>query len=591
MKKLLGYGITLLVLVGALFFPALLFTTNQSEAASAAAGEDSADPTTITDYRADFTLDRDGDLHVVETLKVDFSGTARHGIFRFWDRLDPSAPHARRIARHIRVTQDGDPAEVELSRKEQGRFDVARIGDPGVILSPTVHVYVISYDLDGVIEPGDGVDDPSAFYWNLIPAGWLQNIDEAHLTVHLPTSSGGVKCVIGTGDDAVACDLKGEGTDSLRIVTGAIAHNTPVTIQTGLDLPTPPPGTEVPWTGRFDPVLGQDESLLWGVLALAVAAGAAAFLLARRTHESDPQFPLMYAPPDGIGPAQGAYLLTESVDRTAYVASLMHAAQQGAVSLDKADEGWTVTDRGGAEGWNAVDPVTRKVAHLLGGPGASFTTDKKDVAAGLRLKTEIDGFTGEVKTWGIASGNLVPVGLTTIGFFLCLGGFGLALANLIWNPFHMTMIGAVPGAFGVFALPFLRTGAETKRTLQGRELWSRTGGFKRILSTPSAQDRFDFAGRQDLYLAYLPWAVAFGCADRWAAKYRAETGAEPPTPSYFGGYYAGSAFASVDSIVNDFGSTVDSAISSYNATQSSSSSGGGGFSGGGGGGGGGGGSW
>ena len=68
--------------------------------------------------------------------------------------------------------------------------------------------------------------------------------------------------------------------------------------------------------------------------------------------------------------------------------------------------------------------------------------------------------------------------------------------------------------------------------------------------------------------------------------------AEPPTPSYFGpgytGFYAGSA---IGSMVDDFDSTVSSAISSYQATQSSSSSGGGGFSGGGGGGGAGGGSW
>ena len=74
----------------------------------------------------------------------------------------------------------------------------------------------------------------------------------------------------------------------------------------------------------------------------------------------------------------------------------------------------------------------------------------------------------------------------------------------------------------------VKTGAGTKRTRQGRDLWSRIGGFHRVLSTPSSQDRFDFSGRQELYTAYIPWAVAFGCADEWAAKYRTETGAEPP---------------------------------------------------------------
>ena len=64
-------------------------------------------------------------------------------------------------------------------------------------------------------------------------------------------------------------------------------------------------------------------------------------------------------------------------------------------------------------------------------------------------------------------------------------------------------------------------------------------------------------------------------------------------PAYFPGYAGAHTGNYTDQMVNSFSSTVDSAISSYQATQTSSSSGGGGggFSGGGGGGGGGGGSW
>jgi hypothetical protein len=93
-----------------------------------------------------------------------------------------------------------------------------------------------------------------------------------------------------------------------------------------------------------------------------------------------------------------------------------------------------------------------------------------------------------------------------------------------------------------------------------------------MLSTPSSKQRFDFSGRKELYTSYIPWAVAFDCADEWAAKYRIEVGEEPPVPHYFAGAYAGAnTGAFVSSMVGDFSSTVDSAISSYNATQSSSS--------------------
>ena len=132
-------------------------------------------------------------------------------------------------------------------------------------------------------------------------------------------------------------------------------------------------------------------------------------------------------------------------------------------------------------------------------------------------------------------------------------------------------------------------GAGTKRTPAGRDLWSRIGGFHRILSTPSAVDRFDFSGRKELYTAYLPWAVAFDCADEWAKKYRIETGEEPPVPVYFVGYTGAHTGNYVDRWCDSFNATVSSAISSYEATQRSSS--GGGAVGGGGGGGGGGGSW
>ena len=60
-----------------------------------------------------------------------------------------------------------------------------------------------------------------------------------------------------------------------------------------------------------------------------------------------------------------------------------------------------------------------------------------------------------------------------------------------------------------------------------------------MLSTPSSKERFDFSGRQELYTAYIPWAVAFDCADEWAEKYRTEMGGEPPVPAYSAAPYAG----------------------------------------------------
>jgi uncharacterized membrane protein YgcG len=583
-----GYAVGIAVIAGLLSIPALFF----GDAEVTPVTED----TTITSYVADFDLDEQGDLDVTETLTVDFPVFNKHGIFRFWDRVDPNDPHARRDPEDIEITRDGNAEPFELSNDDHGRFRVAKIGSATVTLDPGEHTYVLKYHIDGVIVEGqDGITpEPSMFYWNLIPGGWQQAISSSELTVHLPVpAEQEVGCDVGFGQTG-GCTVQGAGTRDLTIKTDEpLPPRTPLTISTGLDMATPPAGNVLPWTGRWDRVLGRSVPLLAVVLLAGIGAALFGGRLGARSREKPPGFPVLYAPPEGIGPAQAKYIYSESIDRETYVATLMYAAEKGAVDLTRDGDSWTITDKSGPAGWAGLDPVTTDVAHLLGGPGTSFTASKKDVQAGKRLGTEISRFEASVKSWARSSGNLVSSGLGGLGGLLVLAAFGAMLAIAIWNPFSMTMVGLIPGSFAICGGSLMATGSGTSRTRAGRDLWSRVGGFRRMLSTPSSKERFDFSGRKELYTAYIPWAVALDCAKEWAAKYRIEVGEEPPVPSYFGSAYAGAHTADyVNSMVSDFSSTVDSAISSYNATQSSSSSGGGGgSSGGGGGGGGGGGSW
>ncbi|MGA8247467.1 MAG: hypothetical protein WB797_11220, partial [Nocardioides sp.] len=359
----------------------------------------------------------------------------------------------------------------------------------------------------------------------------------------------------------------------------------------GLPIATPPAGHSVPWTARFDPVLGENVTELVVILLLAAASGAVGLVVAHGAHEPKPAFPLQYAPPEGIGPAEAMYVVTERVDDQAFVASLLWAAQQGAIDLARDGDTWTITDKSGADGWSRLDPSTAAIAPLLGGPGGEFHTKRGDVSSGRILHTRIAAFERETRAWGKANGYLTRAGVGSFGKLLVVGAGVGVLGFGVFNWLGTTLFALIPGAFAVAAIPLVLPTSATKRTASGRDLWSRLGGFRRVLSTPSSKERFDFSGRQDLYTAYIPWAVAFGCADEWAKKYRTETGSEPPVPTYLhGAYYGNLTGKQVDRMVSDFSSTVSSSISAYEATQSHSS-GGGGFSGGGGGGGGGGGSW
>lgn len=536
--------------------------------------EEGYEPTSITSYDAVFVVDEDGSMRVVETIVVDVSTADRHGIFRFFDRADPNAPELRRQPRDISVQQDGGSVPVDYSTREQGRFYVVRIGDSQRYLPLGEHTYRIEYVVDDVL-----VDDPdgpgSRFYWQLIPGGWAQEIAQARLSVQLPAETGDVRCAVGTTATS-GCTASGEGTAALSVALGDLDPFMPVTVQTDVDLPAPPPRGEVySWAPRYDPVLAT-----WPVLVLIVLAGLAAAAVgaraARLAHEPPPGFPLQYAPPPGIGPAQAAYLLEERVGREQFVATVLHAAEQGVVLIERQDRDWSLR-LAGEKTWQDVDSVTAGLSTLIGQGERGFTASPQDVTSGKRLQKQLDSFESRTSDWALKQKLMVTGPIGGAGGILVLVSYAAALVLGFWNPFGVSLLAIVPGLFAIGGIGLLAPGSATLRTAAGRDLWARVGGFHRVLSTPASKQRFDFSGREELYTAYVPWAVAFGCADAWAAKYRTETGGEPPVPAYLGSGYAGAHTGShVDQMIGDFDATVSSAISSYQATQQSSSSGGGG---------------
>lgn len=587
-NRFVVYLLGVLVMLGLLALPAAIFDY------APAAGDAADEPTSISRYDAAFTVGKDGDLSAVETVDVDVSTTGRHGIFRFFDRLDQNAPHARRTPQDISVSMDGRSEPWSRETQQRGRFVVLRIGDADRTLSTGTHRYVIRYTIPGVLLKAKG--GGSSFYWNVVPGGWQQAMTDVNVAVTLPADSAQtVRCGVGWGDSAVPCTPTGTGTRNLSLHVDSLPARTPITLLTPLAITTPAEGGHLPWVMRWDQVLGTHLWLTILVLILGVIGAVLGGLLGAKAREKQPPFPLVYAPPAGVSPAQGAYLLRETVPRHAFVATLLDGAQRGVLSLERTKDSWTVRARVDA---STSDDLAWQTGRLLATAQGTFTATKRDVAAGKKLQSEMTRFKGVVRLWALDQGYLSKTGFAGIGGVLVIGGLALMLVNLFWNPFGMSLLGIIPGAFAIFGCSMAATGAGTKRTKSGRELWSQLGGFRRVLSTPSSKDRFDFAGRSELYTAYIPWAVAFDCAREWADKYRTEMATEPPVPSYFGAYYAGAVLGRgadpISDLVGDFDSTVNSAIASYSATQRSSSSGGGfggGFSGGGGGGGGGGGSW
>lgn len=593
-KKLSGTPTAVLTVLAVLFALATVviwpWLASQSDEASG------YDPATISDYKVDLTVHDDGSLDAVETIQVSMPAD-RHGIFRFWDVADASAPGHRNIPHDVRITQDGEDATVDWSWQQGRQFRVAKIGDAGTELTEGLHTWVIRYTIDGVLRaPGGGAapgswageDRGSEFVWDVVPGGWQMPITKADVTVHLPAAAHDARCTVWL----VTCTLE-SADNTVRLAIGSLRPDTAVTLSTRLNTP-PSSATTLPWSASWDPVLGRN---LWvaivlgflGLLALVVGR-----LLERRTRERSPGFPVLFEPPAGLGPIQAAYVANERVPKAALSATLLHLGERGFVELEHhEDNSWTVVGKRPLEDWGQLDELSQHVGRMLGVAtvGGTFTVDRKKTA-GSALSTLVSGLPAEAREWGVRSGNLSVS--HNVSWMRAL--FGLAVLLALVAAWAAGQI-----AFGLVALPFaafvvgsaglVQAERTTFRTREGRDLWSRAGGFRRMLATDSAEARFDFSARRDLYTTYVPYAVAFGCADQWARKYEAATGSAAPVPLWYGGGYVGGGGFGTGSF-DSFDSAVSSSIGAYQASQARSSGGGGGFSGGGfGGGGGGGGSW
>ncbi|WP_459980877.1 DUF2207 family protein [Nocardioides sp. AN3] len=321
-----------------------------------------------------------------------------------------------------------------------------------------------------------------------------------------------------------------------------------------------------PWSGRWDDVLGTSSVLLVGVLLVGLVGAVLAGRLGALAGERQPSNVVVDAPPEGLGPAQAVHVLGEPITEQAYVGTLLHAASVGTIALRRDDDGWVLSRLPQPEG--PVDVVTERAYGRLLETASPFRVSPTSVAAGRVLHAALTGVRREARAWGVQSGAMSRTGVA--GGCAALLGLSVLLvaACVVLTPFGMSMLGLLPGMLLVGACSAAAAGAGTRHTRRGRQLWARVGGFKRLLQAPSSRLRFGFSGREELYTAYVPWAVAFGCSKEWAQKYRNEVGTEPPVPAFLEPYDGPHTADHVDAMVSSLQSAVDGAISTWQDNQS-----------------------
>jgi uncharacterized membrane protein len=165
------------------------------------------------------------------------------------------------------------------------------------------------------------------------------------------------------------------------------------------------------------------------------------------------------------------------------------------------------------------------------------------------------------------------------------GGITFLLAS--FTQVALLGVGLVVGALVLLAV----AGKMPARTGKGTAALARILGFKLYLTTAETE-QIKFEEREQIFSRYLPYAMVFGVADRWADEFR-DLGAvqqDGGSGLYWYSGQPGWSMVYFGHSIGSFATTTTGTIASTPPSASGSSGFSGGFSGGGGGGGGGG-SW
>jgi uncharacterized membrane protein YgcG len=567
-----------------------------------------------------YTMQPSGVLQVQETITWRFGDdSGRHGIDRWLIVREPydETQDAVYEVTDITVTSP-DPGvatdvDTSLTEEEQdGRLEQLRIriGDPDVTVSADTATYVISYNVAGAMRTFSGYDE---FFWDATGFG-NPFIKQASVTAEVPGGAQDVTCFTGPPGSETPCQEvdftkggsatfaqtsipPGQGMSiGVKITSGLVADNAPHLEPDGSKLTSGERAAAIGLAVAGGVVLvgsplvgmlwwrknGRDQRYAGLAPGTTPLAGQTAEVVA---HDPDIEIPVAFTPPR-IPVAEAGLLIDGQVDTRETAATIIDLAVRGAVQVQSEDD----------DDFRVVllDPNRAAAPHemvllttLFDGdpPGAvrSLSTQGSLLPAHNKMR---DSVRNQVTSRGWF--RKVPSATATSSF-----GFG-TIALAVFGAFALgawvlwLLVPLLPIIITVAVIRFkLRRG---QRTAEGRAVCDQVEGFRKYLATAEA-DQLRFEEGEDIFSKYLPWAIIFELADRWAkiCQDLVAMGRLPDTtPYWFVGNYHISSFNTgfVTSSLASAATPAPSASSSGSGFGGGSSFGGGGFSGGGGGGGG-----
>ena len=170
--------------------------------------------------------------------------------------------------------------------------------------------------------------------------------------------------------------------------------------------------------------------------------------------------------------------------------------------------------------------------------------------------------------WFRGNPQSVRRGYQVLGMALCALAFFLVFfAGLASINAAVLAVGLLGGGVVVLAL----AGRMPARTASGSAVLAQAEGFRLYLTTAEA-DQIRFEEGQDLFSRYLPYAIVFGVAERWAKVFDelARQGAAVSAPSWYVGHAPTWSYLALGHSLGSFEATANSALVSTPAASGGS---------------------
>lgn len=232
--------------------------------------------------------------------------------------------------------------------------------------------------------------------------------------------------------------------------------------------------------------------------------------------------PVQFHPPQGVSPAVAGVIIDGSADPHDLGALVVDLSVRGWYDIVRIGKDWELRGRAQAPR-DVLTPVERSIVDALFRTGPVQRMSQLKGHLGVSLREAQIGLYRDVvdRRWYRKHPRARNAAVGCLGLLVALAAVGLAASLLSYSHRHSTEYWwALPAGVLVGGVVMSIWGrGRTPRTAEGTAARIQTLGFRKYLETAEArQIRFEEAA--GLFARYLPYAMVFGLADRWAAVIR-----------------------------------------------------------------------